>query len=97
MQILGLLLIILAAIIHCISAVSMCRWKNFTQQIHASSLGETIAPLLTLLGVGLLSANYLTGLKLLFLGILLLLIGPLTSHNLANLDSSLKQENKGGK
>ena len=97
MQVIGLLIIIFAALLHCLSAATMCRWRNFNQQIHASSLGETIAPLITLLGIGMLSANYITGLKLVLLAALLLLTSPIATHNLANLDGALKPHDNEGK
>lgn len=75
---------LLGGMITIIGAVGVLRFPDFYTRMHAASVTETGAALSLLLGMALLSPDWLVLIKLITVGLFLFLTGPTASHAIVN-------------
>lgn len=80
MKLLALILIALGALCSLLSLFGIYRFEDPLRRIHAATLGETLAPLLLFLGVGILRPELVFWGKLLCILLFLWLTAPLAAH-----------------
>lgn len=93
-QIIACLFLLAGTGLYLISIVGVRRWPDFMQKIHASSIGELLAPIAVLTGVLLLQSTWVVKVKLLLVILVLLLTNAAAGYNLANYHLKLTKKKK---
>ena len=75
------------------SFVGMIRFPDFFSKVHAASITDSFAIPFSLLGLSMISTNFLVSIKLLIIAILYLIISPLAVNSLAKAGYLYKDSN----
>lgn len=62
------------------ATVGLLRFPDFFCRLHATGKGDTLAVLLSLIGLGIYEGMTLTGLKIIFIAVFMFLAQPTSTH-----------------
>ncbi len=76
----------------CTATIGLLRFPDFFTRLHATGKGDTLAVFLSLIGLGLYEGLSLTGIKIIFIAVFMVLAQPTATHAIsrAGLRSGLK-------
>lgn len=80
----GGLLCLIGALLALVGAIGVMRFPDFYTRLHASSVTDTSAVTLLLIGMAFFAPHWTVLLKLLAIGIFIFLTSPTSSHAIAN-------------
>lgn len=66
------------------SIIGLIRMPDFYTKLHAGGVADSFAIPLMLIGISCLQNSYVTILKIILIILLMLLLGPVNTHTLAN-------------
>lgn len=89
--ILAVVLLVAGLGCHCVSVLGIFRLPNILQRLHSASVGDTLALLLSLLGVGLLFGNGPATGKLIIILLFMWLGSALSTHLIAKVELLVRQ------
>lgn len=98
-QILAILLISVGTFFFTTSTIGLFRFPDFYSRMHATGKGDTLGMLLSLVGLALWTGFSLTGVKILFIAVFVLITSPTATHALlrAAFDGDISPWTKDGK
>jgi multicomponent Na+:H+ antiporter subunit G len=79
----GYLILIVGLFFILTSFIGMIRFPDFFSKVHAASITDSFAIPFSLVGLSMISTNFLLSIKLLIIAILYLILSPLSANSLA--------------
>ncbi len=80
MEIAAAILLILSVLVFATSALGLWRMPDFYCRIHTVGMTDTLGIFALILALILLTGDLLVGVKLVFLGLMILVINPVVAH-----------------